>query len=100
MKTIIILICVIVILLACLIALIFYLRKTRKSMLEAAIAFQNAKATLEECASLIKKDLTAHLNTVDKGIADLLKNAENRFNTNASTIGDKLSQHGFEVEKS
>ena len=69
-------------------------------MLEATAAFQNAKATLEECASLIKKDISAHLNTVDKGINNLLKNAENRFNNNASTIGDKLSQNGFEVEKS
>jgi hypothetical protein len=99
MKTIIILICIIIVLLTALTALIFFFRKTRNSMLEATAALQVARASLEDCAALIKKDLSAHLNTVDKGIENLLKNAENRFNNNASTIGDKLTQHGFEVEK-
>lgn len=99
MKTIIILICIIVILLICLGVMIFYIRKL-KNMADASIAaFANAKNALEECSVMIKKDLSNHLSVISKDLDNLFKNAEIRFNDNAKTISEKLEQAGFKVEK-
>lgn len=99
MKTIIILICIIIILLICLGVMIFYIRKL-KNMADASIAaFANAKNALEECSVMIKKDLSNHLSVISKDLDNLFKNAEIRFNDNAKTISEKLEQAGFKVEK-
>jgi len=99
MKTIIILICVIVILILCMAMMIAYIRKLKRLTDESTVAFLNAKNALEECSTLIKKDLSNHLNLISDKLDNLFKTAEIRFNDNAKSISEKLEKAGFKVEK-
>jgi predicted Holliday junction resolvase-like endonuclease len=99
MKTIIILICVIVLLILCLAMMIAYIRKLKRITDESTAAFLNAKNALEECSVMIKKDLSNHLTTISSNLDKLFKSAEIRFNDNAKSISEKLEKAGFKVEK-
>ena len=99
MKTIIILSCLNVLLLVFLIILAVHIKKTKDMLKIATAAFNNAQVSLLECVENIKRDINVHINNADVRLKELMDSAEKRFNTNASTIGDKLTNNGFTVEK-
>ena len=99
MKYFIILIAIIIVLITLLIIITMNLRKTKKALEEATIAFNKAKIQLDSCVKNLALDIDKQLNGLQGEITKLLKDAKERYNNNSNTIGDKLTANGFEVEK-